>query len=67
MADMRFPGNPTFQPPKEFTGKADQFEEFSYKMRAYMNLLNPDYSPGFIRVEDDPTNVIRYDDILDVQ
>ena len=67
MADMRFPGNPTFQPPKEFTGQADYFEEFSYKLRAYMNLLNPDYSSVFRRIEHDLAKVIRDEDLHDVQ
>ena len=30
MVEMNFLGNPTFYPPKEFTGKAEHFEEFSY-------------------------------------
>ena len=54
MADMKFPGNPTFQHPKEFTGDAEHFEEFSYKLRAYMNLLNPGYIRIFQHIEDDP-------------
>ena len=41
MAEMTFLGNPTCYPPKVFTRKAEHFEEFRYKLRAYMNLLNP--------------------------
>ena len=67
MADMKFPGNPTFQPPKEFTGRAEHFEEFSYKLRAYMNLLNPGYSRIFERFEYGPTKVVQYEDLHEVQ
>ena len=64
---MNFPDNPTFQPQKEFTGRAEHFEEFSYKLRAYMNLLNPGYSQIFRKIEEDPTKVIRDEDLHEVQ
>ena len=67
MADMKFPGNPTFQPPKEFTGGAEHFEELSYKLRAYMNLLNPGYIRIFKQIEYDPTKGIHDEDLHDVQ
>ena len=51
MAEMNFLGTPAFYPPKEFTGKAEHFEEFSYKLRAYMNLINPGYNHIFRMVE----------------
>ena len=67
MTEMSFLGNPTFHPPKEFTGKAEHFEEFSYKLRAYMNLLNPGYSHIFRSIEADPTQVIQDEDFHEVQ
>ena len=67
MAEMNFLGTPAFYPPKEFTGKAEHFEEFSYKLRAYMNLLNPGYSHIFRSIEADPTQVIQDEDFHEVQ
>ena len=44
MHEMDFLGNPTFPPPEEFTTSREQVDEFCYKLRACMNLLNPGYS-----------------------
>lgn len=30
-----------FQPPKEFDGKKESFEEVSYRLKAYLGLTNP--------------------------
>ena len=63
MADMNFLGNPTFYPPKEFTGTSEHFEGFSYELRAYMTLINPGYSRIFKEIDQDPTNVIQYEEL----
>ena len=67
MVETSFLGNPTFHPPKECSGKAEQFEEFSYKLHAYMNLLKPGYNQIFRRVEEDPTKAIHDEGLHEVQ
>ena len=32
-----------FAAPSSFDGKRENFEEFSFKLRAYLNLMNPRY------------------------
>ena len=32
-----------FQPPKEFSGKREDFEEFVFKLKSYLCLINPKY------------------------
>ena len=41
MEDMSFLGKPAFYHTKECTGTSEHFAEFSYTLRAYMNLLRP--------------------------
>ena len=41
-----------FTPPGSFSGKREEFEEFSFKFKAYMNLMNPRYAETFKQVED---------------
>ena len=67
MVDMSFLGNPTFPPPKECTGKAEQFEGFSYRLLAYTNLINPGHIRISTQIEDDPTKVIQDDELLELQ
>ena len=38
-----FQGSLRFRPPKNFNGKEDEFDQFSYKLRAYMALSNPKF------------------------
>ena len=38
-----FQGSLRFNPPKNFNGKEDEFEQFAYKLRAYMALSNPKF------------------------
>ena len=59
MVDMNLLGKPTFSLAKEFTGNREQFDEFCYKLRAYMNLLNPGYSQIFKMIEGDPSKHTR--------
>ena len=67
MTEMSFLGSTTFPPPKEFTGKKEQFDEFCYKLRAYMNLINTGNSQIFKMIEDDPTHIIHDEDLHEVQ
>jgi len=41
-----------FNAPKEFSGKREDFEEWAYKLRAYMSLINPDYNVHMIALQD---------------
>ena len=61
--DVNYLGSPTCPPPKEFTRNREQFGEFCCKLRASMSLLSPIYSHMFKMIEDDPTQVIQYDDL----
>ena len=61
MIEMSFLGSATFPPPKELT-----IDDFCYKLRAYMNLLNPSYSQIFERVDDNSSTVIRDEDLHEV-
>ena len=40
-----------FAPPKEFTGKKEDFEEFTFKLRAYLNLMDAEYEDILTRIE----------------
>ena len=41
-----------FAPPFAFSGKREDFEELSFKFRAYMNLMNPSFSKVFKLIEE---------------
>ena len=67
MIETNILGNPTIPPPKEFTGCIKHFEEFSYKWRAYMIVLNFGNSKIFKMIEDTPTKVIEHEELHEVQ
>ena len=33
-----------FRPPKSFSGKREEFEEWSWTLKAYLSLIHPSYS-----------------------
>ena len=41
-----------FQPPKEFSGKREDFEEFAFKLKSYLCLINPKYLPHLVAFQD---------------
>ena len=41
-----------FHSPKEFNGKREDFEEWAYKLRAYMSLINPDYNAHMLALQE---------------
>ena len=49
-----------FQPPREFSGRREDFEEFVFKLRAYLSLINPEYDTHLTALQD------RADELTDV-
>ena len=43
-----------FAAPKEFSGKKEDFEEFSFKLRAYLCLMDPKYNDDLNAIELNP-------------
>ena len=41
-----------FNPPKEFSGKKEDFEEFAFKLKAYLSIMNSDYAEDLRRIEE---------------
>ena len=39
------------QPPKEFSGKREDFEEFVFKLKSHLSLINPKYLPHLIALQ----------------
>ena len=46
-----FTGGLRFNPPKNFDGKEQNFEEWAYKLRAYLALSNPKFKKKMIEYE----------------
>ena len=57
----------TFPLPDKFVGKREQFEEFAYKLRAYMSLLNPAFEHMFKSLYDNPGRALRDEGLYEVQ
>ena len=41
-----------FQPPDKFSGKREDFEEFVFKLKSYLCLINPKYLPHLVALQD---------------
>ena len=41
-----------FNPPKEFGGKKEDFEEFAFKLKAYLSIMNASYTEDLRRIEE---------------
>ena len=67
MAELAFP-RPHYIPAAEgVTGEKEQLYELCYKLRAYMNVLNPCYSQIISNVDENPYTVIRDEELHDIQ
>ena len=51
MATFGSGGTWQFNPPKEFSGKKEDFEEFSFKLKAYLILMDPEYQIDLQAIE----------------
>ena len=54
-----------FIPPKGFDGKTANFEEFSFKLKVYLYLMDPGYEKALKAVEDYPDRDIKDADFID--
>ena len=52
-----FTGGLRFNPPKNFDGKEQNFEEWAYKLRAYLALSNPKFKRLMMDYEKDEDKV----------
>ena len=41
-----------FTPPKDFTGKKEDFEEFAFKLKAYLCIMNPQFGIDLQKIEE---------------
>ena len=55
------------QPPDKFDGKKDNFEEFSFKLKADLLLMGPGYAKAFKELEDSPDTEITDAASLDAE
>ena len=54
-----------FTPPDKSDGKQDNFEEFAFKLKAYVFLMNPGYVKPVREIEDSPETEITDAAFLD--
>ena len=45
-------GNMRFNPPRNFNGKEEDFENFAYKLRAYLALSNPKFKKAMTSAQE---------------
>ena len=56
-----------FMPPTSFNGKREDFEEFAFKMKAYLQLMDTQYANIFSDIEENLNTEITEERLTDVE
>ena len=54
-----------FSPPKEFSGKKEDFEEFAFKLKAYLCLMDAEYQNDLQAIDSNPDRPITDANFID--